>query len=126
GFGDAATESKVAAFAENLRTFEEAADMHNAQTGSYPPDTSTGQLPPAPFSDIIDQRSWQRPTPLGGSWDMEVNGVGVHFQGDDPGPLVMVLVDEIMDDGDLGNGRFQSLGSGRYYLVLNPSDPPSP
>jgi hypothetical protein len=63
--------------------------------------------------------------PIGGRWDAELNengitsGIGVHFQGDNPGDDFMRQIDERFDDGDLSTGVFRQLtDSNRFYWVI--------
>ncbi|MEM9372696.1 MAG: hypothetical protein AAGA55_03550, partial [Planctomycetota bacterium] len=61
------------------------------------------------------------------SWDIEANengvtlGIGVHFQGDNPGDEFMLDIDTKFDDGDLSTGVFRQLtDSSRFYWVIVP------
>lgn len=125
-FASATTESAQAAFMTQVRTFTDAAMLHWTRTGEYPEDGSSGVIPVG-MEEYIDPRSWESGTPIGGVWDAELNewdvtsAIGVHFDGtgrtrDD---AYMLVIDEIMDDGDLETGFFRRLANDRYYYIVH-------
>lgn len=119
-------DAERAAFINDLRIFGDAAMVMRAQTGDWPEDSSSGNLP-AGFDSYIDETKWVGGTPLGGVWDAENGGdfpamsagLGVHFNSagarDD---AFMLEIDRAIDDGDLSTGMFQKIASDRYYRVL--------
>lgn len=125
-FASAVGESRAGAFVTSVRNMAKAAEMYQARTGLYLPDSTSGVLPPE-LADYLDTTEFENGTPLGGDWDTEFNdngftsAIGVHFDGDDPGDAFMTEVDALFDDGDLATGEFQQgTGAGRYYYVLAP------
>lgn len=123
-FANAVTPTEQAAFATSLRGFSQSVELYRVREGEYPPDGSSGEIPPG-LEDYIDTSTWRRTTPIGGVWDSESDpaglgyGVGVHFiDGDDPGVEYMVELDALFDDGDLEGGVFRQFDGDRYYWVL--------
>ncbi|MEM6458325.1 MAG: prepilin-type N-terminal cleavage/methylation domain-containing protein [Planctomycetota bacterium] len=127
-FADATGQSSKAVFAANLRHFAEAAQLHQFDTGEYPADGNSGQVP-AGFEDYIDTAKWEAVTPIGGVWDAEnqdeggyASAIGVVFNGtgqtrDD---LFMRDIDALLDDGDLATGVFRKIADDRYYFIVSP------
>ena len=123
-FAGAADDARVGAFVSTMRTHAKTIDVHTVRTGSYPADSSSGDLPPE-LAPTVDPADWESGTPLGGVWDFEFNdhgltaAIGVHFNsGPGPGDAVMHRVDATFDDTDLSAGAFRKLAGDRYYLVL--------
>ncbi|MFG0330902.1 MAG: prepilin-type N-terminal cleavage/methylation domain-containing protein [Phycisphaerales bacterium] len=123
--GDASGDAAKGAFIADIKMFAEAAEVYRVKTGEYLEDSSSGVCP-AGFEPYVDEDGWERPTPVGGVWDAELNSygvtsaLGVHFFG---GGVVrddafMVGIDEIYDDGDLATGTFQKIDNDRYYHIL--------
>jgi prepilin-type N-terminal cleavage/methylation domain-containing protein len=111
-------------FVRNLGHYSQGLALYQEQHGAVPTDTSTGVCPPA-LEALFDRRSFESPTPIGGSWDVEVdeNGVelavGVHFDGGfRRDEAYMNLVDKICDDGDVTTGKFRRIATDRFYWVL--------
>ncbi len=124
-FGQSTAEAAQTTFVTNLRHYAEAAMLYRERTGEYPGDGSSGEVP-AGFEDYVDEAAFERPTPIGGVWDIEFNelgiisAVGVHFDGtgqthDDD---FMNEVDAIFDDGDVATGVFRRIAADRYYWVI--------
>ncbi len=124
-FAGATDESRRGAFVESLHSMIQSAEIYQARTGRFIPDSSSGVFPPE-LDGYIRESDFEGGTPIGGVWDTELNdsgvtsAVGVHFDGtgqtqDD---AYMTLVDAIVDDGDLTTGVFRRLAATRYYYVL--------
>ncbi|MEM9800242.1 MAG: hypothetical protein AAGA20_07950, partial [Planctomycetota bacterium] len=58
-----------------LRTAH-AATLFAVQTGDYPEDASTGNIPDG-FEDYINADDWNDGTPIGGQWDFENGSFGI-------------------------------------------------
>lgn len=123
-FAGASDEARQVAFITELKIFADAAEYFTAREGAFLEDSSTGDIP-AGFEDYIKTDGWLDGTPIGGRWDAELNengitsGIGVHFQGDNPGDDFMRQIDERFDDGDLSTGVFRQLtDSNRFYWVI--------
>jgi prepilin-type N-terminal cleavage/methylation domain-containing protein len=124
-FADATEESERATFVSNLGYYARQFEYYKIKNGDYPPGAASGVLP-AELVGYIRVEDFERPTPIGGVWDVEFddNGVhsavGVHFNGvgatqDD---AYMTSIDTMFDDGDLTTGLFRKLGANLYYYVL--------
>ncbi|MGF1634967.1 MAG: type II secretion system protein [Phycisphaerae bacterium] len=127
-FGTSLDESRQKSFATNLRQFTEAAMIYHATTDTYPEDSSSGELAEA-LEPYIDKVAFERPTPIGGVWDFEADdlggwtaAVGVHFNGtgDTRDDAFMLVLDDLLDDGDLSTGGFQKPENDRYYAIISP------
>jgi prepilin-type N-terminal cleavage/methylation domain-containing protein len=123
-FIGATEDARIGAFIASLKTYADACELYNAKEGRYPPDGSSGAVPPG-METYVDASEWTAGTPLGGVWDSEYfdsgvsAAVGVHFNGGDvPDDATMLLVDERFDNGDLDSGLFQKLANERFYFVL--------
>ena len=123
---DATETTRQTAFASNIKLYNDAVTMFITETGMYPGDSSSGDCP-AGFEEFLDCEEWERGTPIGGVWDVEFQdtaGVtcafGVHFDGtgmtrDD---AYMLVIDGMLDDGDLETGAFQRIAADRYYYIV--------
>ncbi len=95
----------------------------NGENGRYPNDSHI-DLPAEALGDlIIDNGQWSAPTPLGGTWNWEgpdnypYAGISIFNH---TAPLQEIAqLDHILDDGDLGNGRFRQTANGRYTYILD-------
>ncbi len=125
-FGAASEDSRRTAFVENLRTFASACELYRVQTGRYPTDGSTGQLPEE-LEQFIRREHFEQITPIGGRWDTEYMDTGVHaavgvvFEAGYPpvrDDAYMNPVSQMIDGADVNGGFFRRIASGRYYWVL--------
>ncbi len=125
-FTEASESSKRTVFATDLRQFVEAAQLYENMEGEPVPDMGSGTTTDT-WSEYADPAVWTSMTPIGGVWDAELNSfgvrsaIGVHFDGtgsvrDD---AYMLIIDEMIDDGDLEAGGFRKLADERYYSVFN-------
>lgn len=113
--------------ANHLRSFVDGCVRYKLKTGNEVPDTSSGTWHPA-LQGFVDRDSFERRTPVEGVWDTEddfgvSSAMGVHFltgAGTAKDDAYMVVVDEMLDDGNLETGAFQKLGTARYYFILTP------
>jgi prepilin-type N-terminal cleavage/methylation domain-containing protein len=123
-----------AAFAENLRTFANAAHLYRTEYGYYPPESEPGEIPDG-FEKYIDAHKWGGPTPFGGKWHTNGGGpgssqfgIGVSMSDGllDENDEVLQLgayaslaaFDAQIDNGNLKTGSFREMGSGKFYLVI--------
>ncbi len=125
-FVGAMEQTTQGAFITDVKIFGDAAALYYAKNGEYLEDSSSGELPTG-FDELIDERVWLNPTPVGGVWDSEsydtggyASAVGVHFDGtgktrDD---AYMLVIDQTFDDGDLEAGNFRRIANGRYYYIV--------
>jgi len=116
-------DAKHAAFASELNVLAEAASRYHVRNEQHLPDTSSGVWP-SEFDGYIKEGQFESGTPLGGVWDTELNSFGVtaaigaHFNGAQPSNDDLTAIDVLIDDGDISTGTVRTLGSGRYYYVL--------
>ena len=96
----------------------------SATNGYYPPDTVVGKLPPEMRTRVSDAFEGRDPfkgiTPIGGQYDYELpqeNGpISINIIGstiiDPPSAEDAMLLDAMIDDGDLLTGNFRIIDSG--------------
>lgn len=126
-FTDASNESAVAAAAADLKAFELAIDMYNAQYGSYPPDVGSGAAVPelAPFFKA--NNPFGKPCPIGGEYDYNgpptwaVPQIGIRHVGTNVFTNEDALaLDEHFDDGNPSTGRVHVIPlKMTFFLVPN-------
>lgn len=130
-FANATGAAKRSAFATSLDQFTRAAMLMQQETGDYPPDGSSGEVP-AGFEDYIQASRWTQATPIGGVWDAENSSlgyrsaIGVHFDGtgETRDDAFMTDIDLRLDDGVLTSGAFREIvDNQRYYSIVDSSAP---
>jgi prepilin-type N-terminal cleavage/methylation domain-containing protein len=111
-------------FANDLRTFRDGVELFAMETVNLPSNPPSGTIPPI-LQGYFPEERFTGPTPLGGSWDIEINAnsvtlaVGAHFQGGKmPAEDRLVVVDAILDDGDIDTGMLRMIANDRYYWVI--------
>jgi len=125
-FSDFTGETKRAAFVSSARIFVAAAKRYELDYGEYP-EAGHGELPDG-FGEYIQSNNWEGATPIGGEWEARLNtggvtaALGVHYGGGDPDhdAAQMLVIDELVDDGDLATGAFRHFGGGHYFFVIAP------
>ncbi|MEO1583245.1 MAG: prepilin-type N-terminal cleavage/methylation domain-containing protein [Planctomycetota bacterium] len=124
-FANAVEPSRHSAFATSMRAFAQAMQFYRAENGAWPEDGTSGEAP-AGTEDLLDIDAFESITPIGGVWDTESDpaglgyGVGVVFngEGESRDSEYMLLIDELIDDGDLTSGGFMEFPGDRFYMVL--------
>ena len=115
---DRAQASRVA---NDFRIFTDAFQMYALDNGMYPPDNTKGVVPDG-MDDYLDVEVWTGETPIGGNynWEMGVQGVqaAVSVQSVTVDNDVLVLIDSMMDDGDLSGGIVRSRSGEGVMLVI--------
>lgn len=108
----------------DFRIFTDAFQMYALDTVTYPPDNTKGVVPDG-MDDYLDTGVWTAETPIGGNynWEMGVQGVqaAVSVQSVTVDNDVLVLIDNMMDDGDLSSGIVRSRGGEGVMLVIEGS-----
>ncbi len=126
------TRARSTAIANDLRVFSQAFDQYAQETGSWPPDTAAGVLPPL-MVNRINATQWTRTTPIGGKYNWEYNqthfgvrykaAISISATAAAPLPLdveQLTDLDRTIDDGNLLNGSFR-IGTGLVPLwVISP------
>jgi len=113
--------SRVTAFARDVKTVANASETYILESGLWPPDTSSGVFPNE-LAGYFSKRFFETETLVGGNWDYEefdsgiTSGVGVV----DPtlDEVDLAKADAIIDDGNLATGQFRKITNGRYYWVI--------
>ena len=124
-FASATEDTRKAAFAQDLRSFEAGILRYEVDNGAFPPDGGSGTVPIG-LEPYVNVPKWQSGTPVGGVWDNETQdvvgvGMGVHFDGTGQtrDAMYMTDIDLMIDDGVLSTGSFRVFGD-RYYRVILP------
>jgi len=113
--------SQNARFANDLRVFRAAVNHYILETGVYPVDSHTGLLD-ASMEGYIQRAQFEPASSIGGRWDIEFNdsgvmsAVGVHQPTATTEQLTQI--DEMIDDGDIADGRLRFITGDRFYWVL--------
>ena len=123
-FTDVTGESQRTAFVNSAQIFVAAAKRYELDYGEYP-DAGHGKLPDG-FGDYIQANKWEGATPIGGEWEAkeDKDGItavlGVHYEENDPDhdPARMLVIDEMVDDGDLATGAFRQFGDKHYFFIV--------
>lgn len=114
--------SQQARFINALRIATSAFELYAVENNGFPPDALRGEVPPGMDSYLGPKFSWTTATPIGGSWDWDMNQFGTRAGVSVVGPTVdvqqMVEIDRQIDDGDLASGHFRDRGSGRYTDLI--------
>ena len=118
-FARVQSQSKVSAFANDIRIGSQAFESYAMENGGWPVDG--GGSIPATMAGYLNLAKFNGPTPLGGTWDWD-NGVfgvtaGLSVRNPTVDSATMVLVDQQIDDGNLATGDFRAR-TGGYILVL--------
>ena len=113
--------TQATAYVSDLRVAVAAFQLYALEQHGYPPDRMPGQVPPGMAEYLGPRFRWTEETPIGGRWDWDDAqfgyraGVSVYqpfFSATD-----MMLVDSIIDDGNLATGVFRSRANGYIYLI---------
>ncbi len=106
-------------FISDLRTFTQAFEGFVAMNGTFPGNSPPGTVPPG-MEDDLKTPAWRTVNSLGGrwNWDNLATGVGVATNGVTAPLSQMVQIDARIDDGDLSNGVFQQLPSGKFIYLI--------
>jgi type IV pilus assembly protein PilA len=107
----------------DFRVFSQAFETYATQNGAWPANASPGVVPVGVGSGDFKVNVWQTPTPLGGSWNWDLNivpgvtaGISIsNFTCDD---AQLAEIDAMIDDGDLTTGNFQKVSGNRVTYIL--------
>ncbi len=123
-FLKARNRAQVTRVANDLRVFADGFQMYVMAHGKYPPDTHN-TLPPGMHA-YIKQASWDADA-LGGHYNWEGpdwgEGGGYKYAGialfeTTIAEEYIEVLDEILDDGNLGTGIFKIADNGRYTYII--------
>ncbi|MGL4512862.1 MAG: type II secretion system protein [Lacipirellulaceae bacterium] len=116
-------EAKINATIVHLKTIAAAAERCRAETGSWPADGSTAELPAA-LAPYLRPNLFAAPCPLGGAYDWDGNSGGfvasVTVTSTEPDSMTWEELDGRIDDGHASNGWVRTDGAGdeRLRLIL--------
>jgi type II secretory pathway pseudopilin PulG len=130
--------ARASAIVNDFRVFGAVFQAYAHEKGSWPAESSAGIVPTGITSADLQVDVWSKTTPMGGKFDWEYNQV--HPGGTSPGgrwraalaingatdaPLLvdadlMVMIDEVLDDGDLETGNFRKGFGDCPLLVIEP------
>ncbi len=102
----------------NFRVYAAAFQVYATEHGEWPSDTAPGETP----AELAGQLPhFSEKTKQGGVWDWD-NGVagksaGISLHKNDLEPAVILGIDALMDDGNLGTGQFQNKGGFITYIL---------
>ena len=109
------------AFATQLTAYVDAFDLYKAENGVYPSNAAAGTLPSG-MEKYLNPAQFALETPLGGYWNYTNGGpnvyLGVEYLNGNgfPGIAVMLEVDQLLDDGNLGSGTITLINSTNKWL----------
>ena len=113
--------SVAATLANDLRVFSGAFETYMLEKGAWPKDAYGGAVPEGMEGRLT---GFDQPSSVGGLWDWDAGvlgfSAGITLVDSSAGDGIMRRVDERIDDGNLGTGRFQKIDSARYSLILEP------
>jgi len=133
--------ARATTVANDLRVFGAAFQAYAHERGTWPAEALPGVVPTGFTSQDIQTETWAKATPMGGKFDWEYNqthprgtypppGGGkwhaaVAITGTTDAPLIldadlMVEIDEILDDGNLVTGNFQTGFGDCPILIIEP------
>ncbi len=118
-----------ATFTSDARLFSEAFQRYAQEAGSFPPSSGPGIIPPG-MEEYIDLNDWTKTTSLGGNYRwlnipsadaqrgryeigaLQITGATLSLE-------EMQLIDEWIDDGNIGTGNIIVGGAGSvvFYIV---------
>lgn len=117
---EAGQNARSARIAREFKTAAGAFIQYSLDNGEYPGDRLPTQMP-AGMPDYLNGFPWGEETVIGGEWDWDygvfgvIAGISVHSPDWDDDR--MQKVDAILDDGNLGSGRFRIRSGGYMYVI---------
>lgn len=118
-FSSQARNARIGRTAAELRSLSTAFVAYQAEHGELPNDSHDAL--PAGMDQYIAPSVWANGTPLGGSYSWQgPSGHGIaalSISGSDEDLEAFEILDRMLDDGDLGVGRFRTL-DGRPTWIL--------
>jgi prepilin-type N-terminal cleavage/methylation domain-containing protein len=118
--------ARIAAVANDLRTFETGFLSYQTDTGIFPADSHLDppyHLPPgSSMENYLPAQRWAQTSPLGGNYNWEGPDsypyAGISLFNATAAASVFAKLDEKIDDGNLAQGRFRITPNGRYTWIL--------
>ena len=115
--------ARVAGVVSNLKHFEKGFIAYALQEGDFPDDSHIVLPDVAKMEKYISPATWGQTTPLGGTYNWEgpdnypYAGISI-FQVTAP-QQDLELLDRMLDDGNLAQGRFRQTPNGRYTYIID-------
>jgi prepilin-type N-terminal cleavage/methylation domain-containing protein len=107
-------------FIADLQVAKAAFTEYSVDKGKYPPDTMPGVVPEG-MADYLRRIAWTQPTAIGGQWDWDNSQfgfkAGVSVYHPTAGSGQMRQIDQMIDDGNLATGEFQSRSDGYIGII---------
>jgi len=107
-------------FATSVKKASEGFEVYAWEQRGYPPDSTPGVVPLG-MDEYLKGMAWSETTPLGGQWNWDRNlhgyraGIGVYQPTASEDQFL--LIDEMLDDGDLSTGYFRARPNGYVYIL---------
>ncbi len=117
--------AKISAVAADLKTFETGFVSYQSDNSTFPPDhhLSGPYHLPAGVEAYIPTARWVETTPLGGNYNWEGPNnypyAGVSVFQPTASASTFALLDAVLDDGNVGTGRFRIGTNGRYTYIID-------
>lgn len=115
-----AQQAKISVTAQELNSFVKAFTAYMAENGDFPPD-SHAQLPSG-MNKYISQAVWDEPTPIGGHYNWEGRDsypyAGISIFDTTASSEQLQILDRMLDDGVLTDGRFRIGVNGRPTFII--------
>ena len=105
----------------DLRVFAGQIETFALETGEFPEDSNTGDIPSG-FGPYIKVEQWAEGPSIGGQWDVELDSFGITSAVGVVGYTVpeeqILKFDSRFDDGNLTTGFMRKLQPNRYYYIV--------
>ncbi len=115
--------SQITEMADHLKNFESAFIAYAVDQGNFPNDSHV-VLPDFPrMSKYIDPALWGKATALGGNYNWEGPDnypyAGIALFATTAPQSDLMLLDQMLDNGDLSQGKFRQTPNGRYTYIIS-------
>ena len=105
-------------FSNDMRVVSEAFQFYAFDNGIFPPDAQASNLPEG-MDGYLRGFPWGLSTPIGGSWDWQNRDEtrGIQVIGFTVADNDIEMIDERLDDGNLGKGSLTASGSNLFFAL---------
>ena len=119
--------ANILVMASNLKSFEKAFITYNFMTGGFPNDCHLpppDNLPPgAGMENYLDATLWSTSPYLGGNYNWEGPDnyayAGISIFNTTATSRQLGILDTMLDDGNLTQGKFRQTSNGRYTFIID-------